>query len=127
MSKTVILIDDDQDDLDLMKEAIGELDGSITTLSFHEPDKALRVITQELILLPQHVFIDINMPILSGDKILKALRGIREFDSVKITMLSTSMSMADAGKFKREGANFTFQKPLVYDHYHGILKVIFVE
>jgi CheY-like chemotaxis protein len=125
MTKTVVLIDDDQDDLDIMKEAIREFDESISLVSFQNPVEALRVITKELILLPDFIFIDINMPMVTGDKILRELRSIRKFDNVAIAILSTSMSASDAEKYRSRGANFTFQKPNAYQSYHEILTSIF--
>jgi CheY-like chemotaxis protein len=125
MTKTAILIDDDQDDLDLMKEAIGEIDKSIVLISFQNPEEALSEITQKLIVLPDYIFIDVNMPEIRGDKILRVLRSIRDFDSISITILSTSMSLAEAQRYKNDGADFTFQKPVVFSSYHDILKTIF--
>ena len=126
MTKTAVLIDDDQDDLDIMKEAIRDVDESMVLISFQNPEEALRVLTKELILLPNFIFIDINMPLLSGDKILNKLRSIREFDNVTITILSTSMSPTDSQKYKGYGANFTFQKPSAYKSYYKILQTIFL-
>jgi CheY-like chemotaxis protein len=125
MIKTAVLIDDDPDDLDLMKEAINEVDKSIVAISFQDPEEALTAMTNELIVLPNYIFIDINMPGIRGDKILRALRSIREFDSIPITVLSTSMSLTEAQGYKNDGANFTFQKPNVYSQYQNILKTIF--
>ncbi len=71
--------------------------------------------TEELIVLPKSIFIDINMPGIRVDKILKILRSIREFDSIPITVLSTSMSLTEAQEYKNDRANFTFQKPNVYN------------
>lgn len=44
MARTVILIDDDQEDLDLMKQAIHTVDSSLLCLSFIYPEEALRVL-----------------------------------------------------------------------------------
>jgi CheY-like chemotaxis protein len=125
MTKTAILIDDDPDDLDLLKEAIMNVDTSILSITFQNPEEALKVITQELIVLPHYIFIDINMPGITGDKVLKALRELRDFDSVSIIVLSTSMSLSEAQRYKNDGASFTFQKPVIFDQYFKILRTIF--
>ena len=75
--------------------------------------------------LAGYIFIDINMPVITGDKVLRILRTKWEFDSIPITVLSTSMSLSEAERYKRDGANFTFQMPNIYNQYHNILKTIF--
>ena len=125
MTKTAVLIDDDQDDLDLLKEAINAFDNSIVSISFQNAEEALIEVTQNLIVLPDYIFIDINMPGIRGDKVLRILRSIRDFDAIPITVLSTSMSRTEAQGYKNDGANFTFQKPIVYGQYQNILKTIF--
>ena len=41
MGKTIVLIDDDQEDLDLMKQAIEMVDSSLLCLSFLYPEEQL--------------------------------------------------------------------------------------
>ncbi|HKZ37641.1 MAG TPA: response regulator [Chryseolinea sp.] len=125
MAKTIILIDDDQDDLDIITEAINHVDKSIVPVVFKDPEKALQAIINERTVLPNHIFIDNDMPRVTGDKILIQIRSIPEFDKVKVTMLCTSISPKDAAKYKRNGANFTFEKPYAYQSYHDIFKGIF--
>ena len=52
-------MDDDQVDLDPMKEPIGEIDKSMVPISFQNTEEALHELTQNL--LPDYIFIDINM------------------------------------------------------------------
>lgn len=125
MSKTVILIDDDPDDVDIMQEALLRLDNSVVYIPFMDPREALQAVTNELILLPNYIFIDINMPGLTGDKCLKELRKHPHLNDVVITMLSTSMPQQVAESLKKDGANFTFQKPPKFEEYHDILTKIF--
>jgi CheY-like chemotaxis protein len=125
MAKTIILIDDDQDDLDIITEAINEVDKSIVPVVFRDPEKALQAIINERTALPHHIFIDHEMPRVKGDKILVLIRSIPEFDKVIITMLCTSISPKDAAAYKRNGANFTFEKPYEYQSYYAIFKGVF--
>lgn len=66
MRKTIVIIDDDSDDLDTMKEALRQIDPLILCISFLYPEEALRLLSKELILLPDYIFVDINMPKISG-------------------------------------------------------------
>jgi len=125
MAKTVVVIDDDQDDLELMKLALNDVDSSLLCLSFVYPEEALRMLfSKELIVLPDHIFIDINMPRMTGDKCLKMLRTRRDFDHIKITLYSTSMPDTVAEALKLQGANHVFEKPVRLKSYSEILQSI---
>ena len=127
MGKTIVLIDDDQEDLDLMKQAIEMVDSSLLCLSFLYPEEALRILLRrELVVVPDFVFIDINMPGITGDKCLKALRREKEFENMVIALYSTSMPETVADALKSTGANFVFEKPVRLKGYVEILTRIIV-
>ena len=125
MQKMVILIDDDQDDLDIMKQAIKNIDPSLFCLSFAYPEEALRLIlSKEFVVTPDFIFIDINMPGLSGAKCLKAIRASKGVENVIITLYSTSMPDTVAEALKASGANHVFEKPVKIKSYTEILSKI---
>lgn len=125
MARTVILIDDDPDDLDIIKQTISSVDSSLVCISFIYPDEALHVLlSQELVVVPDLIFIDINMPGITGDKCLKALRSSRLFDDVFIAMYSTSMPETVSDALKQLGANTTFEKPVRMAKYTEIIEKI---
>jgi len=128
MSKTVIIIDDDQDDLDIMKEAIHRVDASLLCIDFIYAEEALRVLlSKQLVVRPDFIFIDINMPGMTGDKCLKILRSDIEFDDSEITLYSTSMPDTVAEALKASGANFVFEKPVRLKGYSDILQSILLK
>ena len=124
MPKTVVIIDDDADDLDIMRDALAQIDPSFFCMGFGYPDEAIQLLSKELILLPDYIFIDINIPRISGHECLVQLRSIPEFRSVPIIMYSTSMPPKVAETLTRDGATFTFQKPFGFDDYINILQQI---
>lgn len=124
MPKTVVIIDDDSDDLEIMKDAFAQVDPSLLCISFVYPDEAIRLLSKELILLPDFIFIDINIPRISGHECLRRLREIHEFDNVPIIMYSTSMPESVAKMLRENGANFTFQKPFEFSGYVKTLEQI---
>lgn len=122
MSRTIIIIDDDQDDLEIMKLAIHNIDPGIFCLCFIYPEEALRVILgKEFVVTPDFIFIDINMPGLSGDKCLKAIRANKTVEKSVITMYSTSMPDTVAEALKINGADHVFEKPVKLKGYSEIL------
>jgi CheY-like chemotaxis protein len=122
MSKTVVLIDDDQDDLEILKDVIHSLDPSIHCISFIYPMEAVRVVCEELIVVPDYFFIDINMPGMTGDKCLRVLRAKNEFKHSVISILSTSVQPEMSETLRVLGANHTFQKPTSINSYTTIVE-----
>jgi CheY-like chemotaxis protein len=125
MTRTVIIIDDDQDDLEIMKQAIRNVDPDIFCLSFIYPEEALKIIlSTEYVVAPDHIFIDINMPGLTGDKCLKVIRESRKHDHIPITLYSTSMPDTVAEALRSTGADHVFEKPVRLKTYKEILSGI---
>ena len=125
VAKTVILIDDDQDDLEIMRETIRDIDRSILCTSFIYPDEALRVVTKELIFIPNYIFIDINMPVITGDKLLREFRKVESLNSSIITMFSTSIPQTVSQELMNMGASYTFEKPNNMSDFRKILTKVF--
>jgi DNA-binding NtrC family response regulator len=124
MTKTVVLIDDDADDLDVMKEAITLIDPTLSCLSFIYPEEAVQLLSREHLFVPDYIFIDINMPRKNGIECLNDLRMIKALKEAKIIIYSTSLPLQMAKKLVDQGANFIFQKPYTLAEYSRILRNI---
>ncbi len=57
------------------------------------------------------VFLDLNMPIISGQECLKMIRSEAAFDVVPVIIYSTSANDVDVEAAFRAGANLYVQKP----------------
>jgi CheY-like chemotaxis protein len=127
MAKTIVLIDDDSDDLDIMKEVIQQIDGNVECMSFSYPDEAIRLLTIENKILPDYIFIDINMPRLSGEECLQKLRETSRFLKTPIILYSTTMPATTSERLLTNGATFTFEKPYRLEKYRSILEQIVID
>ena len=123
-AKTVILIDDDQDDLDVMQDAVSQVDPTIQCRSFLYAEEALNVLTKELLIVPDYIFIDINMPRITGDVCLQKMRMVKELKHVPIIIYSTSLPESKAPELFELGASFTFEKPYTLSGYVSLLEQI---
>jgi CheY-like chemotaxis protein len=122
---SVAIIDDDQDDLEIMEQVINGLDIKIQCILYMYPQEAVdNLLRASEIQLPGYIFIDINMPGLTGDKCLQILRADSAFDDVQIIMYSTSMPGKTAQHLRAAGANFVFEKPVRIKDYTDILSTI---
>lgn len=124
LATTVILIDDDEDDLEIMRECIKGMNAEARCTSFTYAEDALESISGGLQETPDYIFIDINMPVISGADLLKEFRQLPYLASTVITMFSTSMPDSVSQALRGLGASHTFQKPFKIDDYHRILSMI---
>ena len=124
MAKTVILIDDDPDDLEIMTAAINAIDPTLMCSVYVQAEEALRLLSHGLQSLPNYIFIDINMPRKTGAQCLEHLRKVKELNDVPIIIYSTSLPERTSKTLLEAGANFTFQKPCTINDYVNVLRRI---
>lgn len=107
----VALADDDEDDRALFKEAIDEIRIRTKLSLFANGQELMDFLVLPNILLPQVVFLDLNMPIKNGMQCLKEIRGLRKLDSLSVAIYSTSSSERDIEETFINGANIYINKP----------------
>jgi CheY-like chemotaxis protein len=122
---SVAVIDDDQDDLEIMEQVIRALHPDVPcNLYIHPKEGVEQLVATSDTTRPSHIFIDINMPGLSGDKCLQIFRSNGDFDDVMVIMYSTSMPERTTQQLLSAGANFVFEKPVRIKDYAEILSGI---
>jgi CheY-like chemotaxis protein len=125
MRLTIVLIDDDSDDIELMQEAIAEVAPLAICIPFTNPIKAVESLSAKRhSFIPDQIIIDHNMPEMTGLECVKVLRMFKEFGSTSIAAFSTSMNDRDSKLFKSAGANFAFQKPASIREYAILLRSV---
>ena len=103
--RSILIIDDDQDDYDLVIEALQEINPNIMVHYASCCDEAKQFKNNHFDL----VLLDINMPEHDGFHWLKAIRE-HGYD-LPIIMYTNSLSPAHIAKAYEEGANLYFSKP----------------
>lgn len=90
-NKPIIFIDDDIEDLQIMKEMASSMYYPNPVLAFDKPHAALDFLRSSDT-LPLFILCDINMPKLSGFEVRQELMGMAKppFDKVPFILLSTS-------------------------------------
>ena len=122
---TIIVIDDDTDDLDIMADVIVTVDPTANCVTFKDPMVAVTQLLSGQGLLPRYIFIDHNMPTMRGDEVLVKIREDERFKETIIVMISTSMPVLDSSKFYEAGADYAVEKPNRLASYYTLLKSIF--
>jgi CheY-like chemotaxis protein len=116
----ILSIDDDDDDRELLREAISLIDRDIICIQLNDGVDALNYLDSDLE-LPDLIFLDINMPRMNGIACLELIRSNPKFDSTKVIIFSTSRDILDLEKVKTLGSEF-ITKPNSFSDLVTLLK-----
>jgi CheY-like chemotaxis protein len=123
MTDMVLLcIDDDNDDLDFFIEAVGTINSSYRCIKAMNGEQGLAILKS---VVPDYIFLDINMPGMGGKEVLKLIRAERKLDDVPVIMLSTYINTEDVQEYKRKGANECIVKPPSFTKLCKTLETVF--
>ena len=113
--KQVLLIDDDRDDAELFGEALMEIDASVIFKHYQESIVGLKALLTDLTDLPDLIFLDINMPIVSGWECLAQFRKTDHLKNIPVYIFTTSSQTREKEIAKELGASGYITKPSEYN------------
>jgi CheY-like chemotaxis protein len=116
---TILLVEDDQDDIDLFKDVINEIDKSIILIYAYDGHEALAILGSDLE-EPHHIFLDINMPLMNGLECLETIAKQRIATGSNITILTTTKNEVTINRVRELGAAY-MPKP---DTFQALLESI---
>lgn len=111
LPKVVLFIDDDADDRAIFSEATSLVAPSIQRIYATNGQEALQLLQQENAVIPDLIFLDINMPVMNGRECLAELKKIAALRHTPIIICSTSIYADDQQQFEALGADFYLVKP----------------
>ena len=120
----VLNVDDDQEDREFFCDALREIDASIKCLVAGSGMEALSLLKKQTI-LPDYIFLDINMPMMDGKQCLRVLKQMPEFQSIPVIMYSTSTDTREIRECYSLGAEDFLIKPHSYEKLVNDLTSIF--
>jgi CheY-like chemotaxis protein len=109
---TCFLIDDDSDDQEIFSIALEELGMPVQCIVASNGIEALERLHRDVSLVPDFIFIDLNMPRMSGRECLEEIKKIPRLAQVPIIIYSTSSEQKDIEETRRLGANHFLTKPV---------------
>ena len=113
MKKTIMIIDDDPDDVQLFCEAVAEIDPLYNCLVAYNGEEALKLL-QNINTTPDFIFLDLNMPRMNGKQCLAQFKKIPLF-SIPVIIYTTSKLKKDIEECLRLGAATFLTKPMKFD------------
>jgi CheY-like chemotaxis protein len=122
--KKLFIIDDDVEDQEIFIEAVKEIDPSILCYNALSGEDALKQLEEEVVVLPDIIFLDLNMPRLNGKQVLREIKNTRALKGIPVIMYSTSFAPHDIEEISHLGAAFHLLKPARFEDLCRSLKSI---
>ena len=107
----IILADDDEDDRMLFTDAFGELRINTKVNTFNDGVELMDYLNAPDSILPNVLFLDLNMPKKNGIECLYEIKQDARFNDIAIAIFSTSSSEEHIEETFVQGANIYIKKP----------------
>jgi len=123
MSKitTILIVDDDADDQELLQEAIRDVDESARFISAWNGEEALKLLMAPDAPVPDLIFLDLNMPRMNGKTFLAKIKALGNLSLIPVAIYSTSKLAEDEEETRTLGAEHFITKP---DSFDDIVRVV---
>jgi CheY-like chemotaxis protein len=112
--QNILLIDDDEDDQEIFLEAVREISSEVVCTALSNAPEALQKLGSGE-LQPDVIFLDLNMPVMSGQQFLAEIKRQPELNSIPVIIFSTSSHAATIALTKEMGAADFITKPGTYN------------
>lgn len=123
-TSSVLIVDDDKEDIDMFCEAVNELNSKIKCEWSLNASEAL-VILQNQTIQPDFIFLDLNMPGLNGKQFLQKIKKIKTLSTIPVYIYTTSKSTLDMEETEKLGSSGFIIKPYTYHELIDRLSGIF--
>ncbi|MCW3109972.1 MAG: response regulator [Segetibacter sp.] len=119
----ILLIEDDIDDVDLLKEALLENNVHYKMQVIMEGDKVFNYL-QTIETLPEIIVMDLNLPKTDGKEILQEIKSTFSLTQIPIVVLTTSSSKEDIDYCNKMGISKFITKPATIEGWNSTIHAI---
>lgn len=123
--KFFFIIDDDKDDQLFLHEAVTGMAMPVDFLFADNGESALRLLKEEVMPVPDYIFLDLNMPRINGRECLIEIKKLPRYAGVPVVVYSTSSYQKDIQGIMELGAAYFLTKPTRITELCKHLKEIF--
>ncbi len=120
----IILADDDEDDRLFFTDAFDELKISTKVQTCNDGVELMNYLNKDDSVLPNVLFLDLNMPMKNGIECLHEIKSDKRFDDIIIAIYSTSSSEEHIEETFICGANIYIKKPSDFSELKRILSYV---
>jgi CheY-like chemotaxis protein len=121
------IVDDDAEDRDLLIEALYSIDKGGQCFTAKNGEEGLKKLAEDLIPLPDFIFLDLNMPRLNGKHFLIEIKKLKRFSHIPVVIYTTSSDPAGREEMKQLGAFYYITKPDGFDEICNALRSVFAQ
>lgn len=120
--RNLILIDNNKDDLQFIKEALSSVDSAIECLSFIYSEEAIKAMMNGIVEKPDAVFMSLNLPQGNGIRCLMELRSSKVFMDLPVIVYAPKIGPDMLALLKDSGNTLFFEKPKTMAAWKGIVR-----
>lgn len=124
MSKFIFLADDDVDDRILFEDALKEVCEKTQLVTSKDGDDLMRQLHRSKTILPDVIFLDLNMPCKNGLECLEEIKGDVTLNEIPIIIFSTSSDENTINKVFSMGANYYISKPSTFSALKKVIQLV---
>jgi CheY-like chemotaxis protein len=108
MSKTILFVEDDADDRDILADVLKQVDPQVTAVFAENGLKAIEYLNgkKNSSQLPCLIVLDLNMPYLDGKETFKKIRDELQFALLPVIIFTSSLNPNDRHSFTAMGVEF---------------------
>jgi CheY-like chemotaxis protein len=121
-STHILFSDDDTDDALLFTQAADLMTSSILLSFAEDGEQLMRYLSKEM--LPDLIFLDLNMPVKNGIECLREIRSDRKLDWLPVIIYTTSDNPRDVDMCYDLKANLYVVKPTSFENIIKTLKKV---
>jgi CheY-like chemotaxis protein len=107
----LLLADDDRDDCIFFREALEELSIPTHLVTVSDGTELMRLLKLKETILPDVLFLDLNMPIKNGFDSLTEIKLDEDLNHIPVIIFSTSYDSDIAYRLHQSGAKYYIRKP----------------
>jgi CheY-like chemotaxis protein len=122
----VLFIDDDPDDYDLFCHGLKIVNDKAECLYVQDGLEALNLLNNELTILPDYIFLDVNMPLMGGEECLQEIKKNPDLQDIPIIVYSTTSDLVERGNLRRLGAAAFVVKPAKFNDLVDVLRKVLI-
>jgi CheY-like chemotaxis protein len=125
MKQTVLMIDDDIDDVMLAKSTFEALKADVEFHYLLTPGDIIQFLNQNMNgHLPDLILLDLNMPTKDGKAVLQELKANDDYSGIPVVIFTTSRSEEEKANCFRLKANSFVSKPVSFNHWEPVMHSI---
>lgn len=119
----ILLVEDDQDDVELMQDALRDKGVKFQMNVIKQGDKVLPFL-KSCKTFPNIILLDLNLPKMHGREVLSRIKLSDDYRHIPIAILTTSSSLTEKEFCLSAGANDFLTKPSTVEGFNKTIELI---